>query len=88
MGPVFLGPDTSIRQVFAGGISARWSHPSPPDVHYRGESEHDADARRYLLMTDAVEKVFLYHRAQVLRAIGTPVGKLFGGIHHPAVTHR
>jgi hypothetical protein len=39
-------------------------------------------------MADAVEKVFFYHRAQILRAIGTPVGKLFGGIHHPAVTHR
>jgi hypothetical protein len=39
-------------------------------------------------MADAVEKVFFYHRAQILRAIGTPVGKLFGGIHHLAATHR
>jgi hypothetical protein len=34
---------------------------------------------------DAVEKAFLYHRAQILRAVGTPIRKLFGGIHHQAV---
>jgi hypothetical protein len=36
-------------------------------------------------MTDAVEKVFLYHRAQVLRAVGAPMRKLFGGIHRQVV---
>jgi hypothetical protein len=30
-------------------------------------------------MTDAVEKVFLCHRAQILRAVGAPMRKLFGG---------
>jgi hypothetical protein len=35
-------------------------------------------------LTDAVEKVFLYHRAQILRAAGTPIRNLFGGIHHQA----
>jgi hypothetical protein len=32
------------------------------------------------MLTDAVEKVFLCHRAQILRAVGTPIRKLFGGI--------
>ena len=56
----------------------------------------DLDARRRftvailltpasLLRVDVVEKVFSYRRAQTLRAVRTPIRKLFGGIHHQAM---
>jgi hypothetical protein len=37
------------------------------------------------LLTDAVEKVFLNHRAQILRAVGTSIRKFLGGSHHQMV---
>jgi hypothetical protein len=42
-----------------------------------GSERRPAEATR---LTDAVEKVFLCHRAQILRAVSAPIRKLFGGI--------
>jgi hypothetical protein len=36
-------------------------------------------------MTDAVEKVFSDHRAQILRVVGASIGKFLGGSHHQTV---
>jgi hypothetical protein len=36
-------------------------------------------------LTDAVEKVFLNHRAQILRAVGVAIRKFLGGSHHQIV---
>jgi hypothetical protein len=36
-------------------------------------------------LTDAVEKVFLNHGAQILRAVGASIRKFLGGSHHQIV---
>jgi hypothetical protein len=37
-------------------------------------------------MSDAIEKVFLCHRAQILRAVGAPIRKLSGSLSGDELT--
>ena len=52
---------------------------------FEGKAEDICSHRVLLTLTDAVEKVFLCRRTQILRVVGAPMRKLFGGIHHQAV---
>jgi hypothetical protein len=56
-----------------------------PPTSVQGKTGSDRRIVKPTRLTDAVEKVFLNHGAQILRAVGASIRKFLGGNHHQIV---